>query len=108
MRLVSGGFIAGGLSSGKLRRTMGSPPRISFNWRNRPQRRRSIGDISMTNLGVYTEKLRRFVGERGWDRFQNPKDLAMALGGEAGELLALLQWLSPEEAARRVIDDAGF
>lgn len=43
--------------------------------------------------------LREFATEREWGRFHTPKNLAMALAGEAGELLAELQWLTPEESA---------
>lgn len=43
---------------------------------------------------------RRFVREREWEKFHTPKNLAMALAGEAGELLELFQWLTPEESAR--------
>lgn len=43
--------------------------------------------------------LRAFAAERDWERFHTPKNLAMALAGEAGELLAELQWLTPEESA---------
>jgi hypothetical protein len=35
------------------------------------------------------------------------KNLAMALAGEAGELVACFQWLTPEESAR-VMDDPGI
>jgi NTP pyrophosphatase (non-canonical NTP hydrolase) len=44
----------------------------------------------MTHL---TETLRAFTTEREWDQFHTPKNLAMALTGEAGELAAELQWL---------------
>ena len=44
--------------------------------------------------------LRSFAAERDWEQFHNPKNLAMALAGEAGELLAEFQWLSPEQSAR--------
>ena len=43
--------------------------------------------------------LRSFSAERDWEQFHNPKNLAMALAGEAGELLAEFQWLSPEQSA---------
>jgi NTP pyrophosphatase (non-canonical NTP hydrolase) len=39
-----------------------------------------------------------FVAARDWARFHNPKNLAMALVAEAGELAAELQWLTPAEA----------
>jgi dCTP diphosphatase len=44
-------------------------------------------------------ELSQFVAERDWDQFHNPKNLAMALAGEAGEVLEHFQWLTPEEAA---------
>jgi dCTP diphosphatase len=40
-----------------------------------------------------------FAAERDWDQFHNPKNLAMALAGEVGELLEHFQWLTPQEAA---------
>ena len=49
-------------------------------------------------------RLREFTAARDWQQFHTPKNLAMALAGEAGELLAELQWLTPEESAR-VMDD---
>lgn len=42
--------------------------------------------------------MRAFVGEREWQRFHTPKNLAMALAGEAGELLELFQWLTEDES----------
>ena len=49
------------------------------------------------------ESLRRqlaaFAAERDWDQFHNPKNLAMALAGEAGELVEHFQWLTFEQAA---------
>ena len=42
-----------------------------------------------------------FARERDWEPFHSPKNLAMALTGEVGELVELFQWLS-EEASRHV------
>ena len=42
-------------------------------------------------------KLKQFTTERDWDQFHNGKDLAIALSGEAGELLNAFLWKSPEE-----------
>lgn len=39
-----------------------------------------------------------FAAERDWDQFHNPKNLAMAVAGEAGELLEHFQWLTFEQA----------
>ncbi len=40
----------------------------------------------------------QFAAERDWDQFHNPKNLAMALAGEAGELVEHFQWLTFEQA----------
>ena len=45
-------------------------------------------------------KLAAFAAERDWEQFHNPKNLAMALAGEAGELMEHFQWLTLEQAAR--------
>jgi len=45
-------------------------------------------------------RLAAFVAERDWEQFHNPKNLAMALAGEAGELMEHFQWLTLEQAAR--------
>lgn len=45
------------------------------------------------------ELLRDFARERDWEQFHTPKNLAMALAAEAGELLEPFQWLTPEEAS---------
>lgn len=55
-------------------------------------------------IGALTEALRRFAGERDWEQFHTSKNLAMALAGEVGELLAEFQWLTPEQAARVMAD----
>lgn len=43
--------------------------------------------------------LRSFAAERDWERFHTPKNLAMALAGEAGEVIEHFQWLTSEESA---------
>ena len=42
--------------------------------------------------------LRQFADDRDWDQFHTPKNLSMALAGEAGELLEIFQWLTPEQS----------
>ncbi|GAB2811370.1 nucleotide pyrophosphohydrolase [Actinocorallia aurea] len=56
-------------------------------------------------LAGLAARLRESTRERGWERFHAPKNLVMALAGEAGELLAEFQWLSAKESAR-VMDEA--
>jgi len=52
------------------------------------------------SLEELKQRIRAFAHERGWERYHTPKNLAMALIGEAGELVERFQWLSPEESAR--------
>lgn len=44
--------------------------------------------------------LLKFRNERDWEQFHNPKDLAVALSIEAGELLEQFLWKAPEDAKR--------
>ena len=43
--------------------------------------------------------LTAFAAERNWDQYHSPKNLAMALSGEVGELSEIFQWLT-EEASK--------
>jgi dCTP diphosphatase len=54
----------------------------------------------------FAARLRQFSAERDWGQFHDPKNLAMALSAEVGELVALFQWLTPEQA-RSVCSDPG-
>jgi len=58
----------------------------------------------MRDIGELAGHLRDFVAARDWEQFHTPKNLAMALAGEVGELLAEFQWLTPEEAAGIMAD----
>lgn len=49
-------------------------------------------------LASLREQLAAFAEERDWDQFHNPKNLAMALAGETGELVEHFQWLTFDEA----------
>ena len=54
---------------------------------------------STDDLDALRTRLAEFAGERDWDQFHNPKNLAMALAGEAGEVLEHFQWLTFEQAS---------
>jgi len=43
-------------------------------------------------------QLRQFNHERDWEQYHTPKNLAMALVVEAGELVEHFQWLTPEQS----------
>ena len=55
-------------------------------------------------LAELAAALRGFAQARNWEQFHTPKNLAMALAGEAGELVACFQWLTPEESVH-IMDD---
>lgn len=42
--------------------------------------------------------LTEFAQRRDWEQYHTPKNLAMAIAGEAGELAAEFQWLTAEES----------
>jgi NTP pyrophosphatase (non-canonical NTP hydrolase) len=45
-------------------------------------------------------RLRAFSDERGWEPYQTPKNLAMAMVVEAAELVEIFQWMTPEASTR--------
>lgn len=58
----------------------------------------------LLNLSEIEEYLNTFARDRDWEQFHTPKNLVMALTGEAGELAEIFQWLNLEES-RRVMED---
>ncbi len=50
------------------------------------------------SLEQLRRRLAKFAADREWDPFHSPKNLAMALVGEAGELVEHFQWLSEDES----------
>lgn len=44
------------------------------------------------------DAMRQFAAERAWEPFHTPKNLAMALAGEAGEVIEHFQWLTAEQS----------
>lgn len=55
-----------------------------------------------TTLWDLRQVVARFVGERDWQQFHDPKNLSMALGIEVGELMEHFQWLRSEQLAEAV------
>jgi dCTP diphosphatase len=51
------------------------------------------------SLDDLNRRLLRFARERDWEQFHSPKNLAMALAGECGELLEHFQWLTQEQSS---------
>ena len=61
-------------------------------------------DGPLVEVSRLQEAIALFARERDWDPFHSPKNLAMALTAEVGELVELFQWLS-EGASHRVAHD---
>ena len=59
----------------------------------------------MSDIKEITEALIKFRNEREWEQFHNPKDLAVALNIEAGELLENFLWKSHKEADKEKVKE---
>lgn len=59
----------------------------------------------MADMEEIIQTLLTFRNERDWAQFHNPKDLALAINVEAGELLELFLWKKPEEANKDKIKE---
>jgi NTP pyrophosphatase (non-canonical NTP hydrolase) len=51
------------------------------------------------DLASLQRRLEEFAKAREWGPYHTPKNLAMALMVEAGELAEIFQWLTPEQSA---------
>jgi len=56
----------------------------------------------MSEVKKLTEKILKFRRERDWEQFHTPKDLAISLSLEAGEVLEHFQWKSKEEIEKHI------
>ena len=59
----------------------------------------------MSDLTKITKEIIKFRNERDWEKFHNPKDLALAINIEAGELLELFLWKEAGEANQAKIKE---
>lgn len=57
-----------------------------------------IPDARPASLEALRNALRQFASDRDWNQFHSPKNLAIALNVEAGELLEHFQWMSEAES----------
>jgi NTP pyrophosphatase (non-canonical NTP hydrolase) len=55
--------------------------------------------VALEDLAV---ELRRFAADREWERFHTPKNLAISLAVEVGEVLEQFQWGTDAEIAERM------
>lgn len=57
----------------------------------------------MNDVAEIITMLKKFRDEREWEQFHNPKDLALGVSIEAGELLELFLWKKAEEADKEKV-----
>lgn len=61
-------------------------------------------DYAGTGMQELIAKLEAFVTERDWERYHDPKNLAMALSVEVAEVVEIFQWMGG--ARSRALDAA--
>ena len=54
----------------------------------------------MDEIQQLASEIKKFADTRDWHQFHTPKNLSMAVAGEAGELVAEFQWLTAEQSMR--------
>ncbi len=59
----------------------------------------------MKDIDEIVKELIKFRNERDWEQFHNPKDLALAINIEAGELLELFLWKIAEDANQEKVKE---
>ncbi len=62
----------------------------------------AVSDVSsdhpLMDLSALNAKVAQFARERDWEQFHSPKNLAMALTNEVGELVEIFQWLTEDQS----------
>lgn len=56
-----------------------------------------------SDIDTLQKMIRKFVDDRDWDQFHNPKDLAVSLTLEAAEVLEHFQWKNDAEMREHVV-----
>ena len=54
----------------------------------------------MDDIQRLAAEIKKFADARDWEQSHTPKNLSMAIAGEAGELVAEFQWLTAEQSTR--------
>jgi dCTP diphosphatase len=58
----------------------------------------TVPSLPLMTIDEITARICAFRDARDWMAFHNPKDLAVAIAAEAGELMQPFVWKSPEQA----------
>ncbi len=58
------------------------------------------------SISAISDRLREFRKEREWERFHTPRNLAVSIAIESGELLEQFQWIveGEDEAGSRIVE----
>ena len=59
-----------------------------------------------TTVEALKDGICRFAAARGWGPYHTPKNLAMALASEVGELCDVLRWLTADESVAAATNPA--
>ena len=57
-----------------------------------------------TRIIELKKRIQKFVDDRDWTKYHNPKDLAISIAIEASELMELFQWVKEDEL-KKILDD---
>jgi len=56
------------------------------------------------SIADLTTRIRAFVAARDWEQYHNPKDMAVAIAAEAGELMQHFVWQQPDQIGKRAVE----
>jgi NTP pyrophosphatase (non-canonical NTP hydrolase) len=63
-------------------------------------------DMKIVDFTELEAVLKKFADDRDWQKYHSPKNLAMALTGEVGELVEIFQWRTETESKSVATDPA--
>src|SRR5437868_6559606 len=58
-----------------------------------------------TTIAALREEIARFIRERDWEQFHDPKNLSIAIATEAAELMEHFRWIK-NDPSRELVKDA--
>jgi len=60
----------------------------------------------MNTFEKLQKRMAKFVADRDWQEFHNPKNLAMSIAIEAAELMEIFQWMTVEKSKQSVFENS--
>jgi NTP pyrophosphatase (non-canonical NTP hydrolase) len=60
--------------------------------------------VKPLDLETIAAHLSEFAADRDWNQFHTPKNLAMAIAAEVGELVEVFQWLTEDESLHLTVE----